>query len=250
MSTQAEWTIGGLAARAGVTPRTIRYYTAEGLLPPPEARGKYALYRDEHLERLRLIARLKAAYLPLSEIRAQLEKLTAEEVTQLLATHQEEEPRPAGSSASEYLAEVLRGRPEGQALPSPAHYRAPRAAETGFGPAHLPVARATIREAPTAAEASRPVLEAPSREVAQPVPGSASNLVVVPQPPRFGISAAAAEARDERAESWQRVRLAPGVELHYEESAAPALHQRIRRLLDAAHDIFHDEQLRDHEWSR
>jgi len=33
------YTIGQLAELAGVTPRTIRYYTAEELLPRPDARG-------------------------------------------------------------------------------------------------------------------------------------------------------------------------------------------------------------------
>src|SRR5438045_3652795 len=36
----AQLTIAELAARAGVTPRTIRYYVAEGLLPPPGGRGQ------------------------------------------------------------------------------------------------------------------------------------------------------------------------------------------------------------------
>lgn len=64
--------IGELASRAGVTPRTIRYYTSEGLLPPPDTRGRYASYRPDHLQRLARIAELKAAYLPLSAIRERL----------------------------------------------------------------------------------------------------------------------------------------------------------------------------------
>jgi DNA-binding transcriptional MerR regulator len=64
--------ISELAERAGVTPRTIRYYVAEGLLPAPSGRGQRRAYSTEHLARLDLIRELKAAYLPLHEIRRRL----------------------------------------------------------------------------------------------------------------------------------------------------------------------------------
>src|SRR5436309_7478607 len=85
MSRKAGYTISELAEAACTTPRTIRFYTAEGLLPPPDARGRFALYSDEHLDRLRLILRLKEAYLPLSAIRERLCNLTHSEVRELLA---------------------------------------------------------------------------------------------------------------------------------------------------------------------
>jgi DNA-binding transcriptional MerR regulator len=58
MAEETLYTISQLAEAAGVTPRTIRYYTAEGLLPRPDARGQYALYSQDHLLRLQLIGRL------------------------------------------------------------------------------------------------------------------------------------------------------------------------------------------------
>jgi DNA-binding transcriptional MerR regulator len=72
-----QYTLRELAALAQVTPRTIRYYTAEGLLPPPEARGRYARYGAEHLRRLQQIAQLKADYLPLQVIKERLAPLGA-----------------------------------------------------------------------------------------------------------------------------------------------------------------------------
>lgn len=65
--------IAELAQRAGVTPRTIRYYVAEGLLPPPGGRGQRRAYNQRHLDRLTAIRELKAAYLPLHEIRRRLD---------------------------------------------------------------------------------------------------------------------------------------------------------------------------------
>jgi DNA-binding transcriptional MerR regulator len=65
--------IAELAHRAGVTPRTVRYYVAEGLLPPPAGQGQRRAYGPRHLERLEAIRELKAAYLPLHEIRRRLD---------------------------------------------------------------------------------------------------------------------------------------------------------------------------------
>ncbi len=76
--------LGELAGAAGVSVRTVRYYVAEGLLPPPAATGPGRHYRAAHLNRLRLIGRLKAAYLPLREIRRRLAGLDDAAVAALL----------------------------------------------------------------------------------------------------------------------------------------------------------------------
>lgn len=78
-----------LAQVTGVTPRTIRFYVAEGLLPPPAGAGPAAVYTAAHRDRLRLIGALKERYLPLKEIRRQVATLTDEE---LHARLQEEQP--------------------------------------------------------------------------------------------------------------------------------------------------------------
>src|SRR5215210_2899635 len=103
MSEETLYTIGQLAERAGVTPRTIRYYTAEGLLPRPDARGQYALYGEEHLLRLQLIGHLKETYLPLGEIKARIENLDADQIRALLDEHRESPVSP--TSAADYLAQ-------------------------------------------------------------------------------------------------------------------------------------------------
>ncbi len=94
--------------RARVTPRTIRYYVEQGVLPPP-GRGRPAEYTSDHLRRLALIRRLKEQYLPLEEIRDTMQRLTLDEVEELLAhssAQVKKESAPA-SSASEYIAGVL-----------------------------------------------------------------------------------------------------------------------------------------------
>ena len=69
-----------LAELTGVTPRTIRYYIVEGLLSPPQGAGPAAVYTAAHRDRLRLIAALKARYVPLREIRRRLAALTDAQV--------------------------------------------------------------------------------------------------------------------------------------------------------------------------
>ena len=71
---------------ASVTIRTVRYYIAEGLMPPPNSNGPRSAYTNVHLNRLLLIARLKDAYLPLKEIRRQLQGMTDEEIAESVAT--------------------------------------------------------------------------------------------------------------------------------------------------------------------
>jgi DNA-binding transcriptional MerR regulator len=58
-----------LVERSGVGIRTIRYYQSEGLLPKPAKQGREAVYTEEHLERLALIAELRDRGLTLSAIR-------------------------------------------------------------------------------------------------------------------------------------------------------------------------------------
>ncbi len=62
--------IGELARRCGLNPRTIRYYEARGLLPPPQRTSAgYRVYTETDLERLRFIRKAKRLGLTLEEIR-------------------------------------------------------------------------------------------------------------------------------------------------------------------------------------
>jgi DNA-binding transcriptional MerR regulator len=58
-----------LAVRSGVSVRTIRFYQSVDVLPRPDRQGRVAVYRERHLERLRLIAELRDRGLTLSAIR-------------------------------------------------------------------------------------------------------------------------------------------------------------------------------------
>jgi len=61
--------IGELAAQFGLNPRTIRYYEALGLLPPPRRTPSgYRVYGEADVARLRFVLRAKAVGLRLGEI--------------------------------------------------------------------------------------------------------------------------------------------------------------------------------------
>jgi MerR family transcriptional regulator, copper efflux regulator len=61
--------IGEFAERAGVTPRTIRYYESLGLLGPSERKGSgFRYYTEAEVERLQKINAFKELGLSLEEI--------------------------------------------------------------------------------------------------------------------------------------------------------------------------------------
>jgi DNA-binding transcriptional MerR regulator len=95
--------INQLAERAGVTVRTIRYYVNEGLLPPPQTKGRYSAYDEDYLYRIRLIKYYKEAYLPLSRIRELLESMTPGQIRETVEMYEKEPPEFNLPSPSEPL---------------------------------------------------------------------------------------------------------------------------------------------------
>jgi len=63
------YSIDDLSTLAGVTPRTVRYYIAQGLLERPEGEKRGAHYLRRHLEQLLLIRRWTEAGLSLERVR-------------------------------------------------------------------------------------------------------------------------------------------------------------------------------------
>ena len=56
--------IGELAARAGVSPRLVRYYEQQELLAPARSANGYRSYTEEHVERAERIAGLVQSGVP------------------------------------------------------------------------------------------------------------------------------------------------------------------------------------------
>jgi Ca-activated chloride channel family protein len=91
---ETSYKLDELAAAAGISPRTVRYYVQRGLLPAPVFKGRDTAYDDEHLLRLRAIKHLQEHFLPLDAIQAELARRSREELEGLVAGGEGSSPIP------------------------------------------------------------------------------------------------------------------------------------------------------------
>jgi DNA-binding transcriptional MerR regulator len=81
-------TVDELAARAGVTVRTVRFYSTRGLLPPPAiGPRRVGRYGPHHLSRLALIEELQSQGMTLAAIERYLQRLPEDASPHELAIH-------------------------------------------------------------------------------------------------------------------------------------------------------------------
>jgi DNA-binding transcriptional MerR regulator len=85
MDEDGAYSLTDLAGASGIPVRTLRYYLAQGLLPAPSRRGRLTRYPEGTLRRLQLLKRLRAAHLPLAEIRERLDVMSDADVVAALA---------------------------------------------------------------------------------------------------------------------------------------------------------------------
>ncbi len=223
------WSLADLCRLADVTPRTVRYYIAENLLPPPVSAGPGATYDRGHLDRLRLIRRLQQSRLPLAEIRTRLAGLDDAEVSSLVA----EPAAPPPDSAADYVRAVLGGGLDPVvAAPRPARFLARGIGRTAPAPM-------ASRPAQLPASAHRLVAPtAPMRAAAMPV-----DAAMAAQPPPMPAPAPIAEPPARPADSqWDRLILADGVELHVRQPAAPANQSLVDRVIAAARQFLGEDR--------
>lgn len=185
-----------LADLAGVTPRTVRFYLSQGLLPSPGATGPGVKYGEEHLDRLRLIRRLQREHLPLAEIRSRLSGLDGDEVARAvqLADEPGTEPVDPADTALDYVRRLL-GPAGGQSAPS--LKRMTMAAET----------RAPAYSTVPDASGPAPMAPTPSLERSQ----------------------------------WERIALAPDIELHVRRPLSRPQSRKVDRLVSIARELLEED---------
>jgi DNA-binding transcriptional MerR regulator len=202
MPPDTEYSLQDLADLAGATPRTIRYYIAQGLLASPGRVGPGTTYTDGHLNRLRLIKRLQREHLPLAEIRSRLGSLDDATVAALVAATPSE---PASGSAIDYIRGVLGGDGSPEELPlTPLSPTSPPASVRGELDDRDPL------ETPA-------FLRSTKRSIAHEV------------------------STPDRSQ-WDRILLAPDVELHVRRPLARLVHKRVERLIAIAKELLEEDQ--------
>jgi DNA-binding transcriptional MerR regulator len=104
-------TVDELAARAGVTVRTIRFYSTRGLLPPPTiGPRRIGRYGHEHISRLALIEELQRQGMTLAAIERYLQQLPPDLTEHDLAIHRAVVASWLPDSAEEATREELERR--------------------------------------------------------------------------------------------------------------------------------------------
>ena len=217
----SSYSLPRLAEVADVTPRTIRYYISQGLLPPPVGAGSTTRYTQSHLLRLRLVRELQRQHLPLAEIRARLQRLTDDEVRDLASSMARLEPPGAtGASATDYIRTLLAASPAwvtatGRQTPTPPAQPGP--------PPRAPAAM-SVQPSSTTASPPNPRLRA-THAVAATYGAAAS----APPPPQSARS------------QWERIVLDPDIELHVRRPLSRIQNRAVDRLVARARELLEED---------
>lgn len=202
MSIDDPYTLSDLAGLADVTPRTVRYYIGQGLLPPAGQSGPGARYGENHLARLRLIRQLQRQHLPLAEIRSRLSQLADEAVGALAVAESTAQAGHGAESAADYIKRVLaRVDPIGAPRPD-------AVAQMLLEPSFLGA------EPPGLRERAMPILDA--------------------------APAAPLESPASERSQWDRIALDPDVELHIRRPLSRTQNKRVERLIAIAREVLEE----------
>jgi len=224
-ATGARFTLADLSRLADVTPRTVRYYVAQGLLPSPGQAGPGARYPESVLSRLRLIRGLQRNHLPLAEIRTRLAGLSDAEVAGLLAP-----PSPEPSeTALDYIRGVLGASRRAEPPPAtvPSSSTAPPIPAMSLAPGGTPAAAA----GPDSTRVSQP----PTARSGDAAPGdiSATAPAGEPAPPERSPT-------PERSQ-WDRIALTPDIELQIRRPLGRLEQRRVERLITIARQVLKED---------
>jgi DNA-binding transcriptional MerR regulator len=202
---QGTLTLADLARLADVTPRTVRYYVAQGLLPSPGQAGPGSRYPESTLPRLQLIREMQRNHLPLAEIRSRLAGVTDAEIAGLVT--------PAAPPPSDTAIDYIRGLLGMSHPPQPLRQPAPPA---GAAPAMA------ARGLP-AAEPAPPTTRAPS------VMHPAATAPFDDQPETVERS------------QWDRIALTPDIELQIRRPLGRLEQRRVERLITIARQVLKED---------
>jgi DNA-binding transcriptional MerR regulator len=219
-----DWSVRDLAEQAGTTVRTVHYYIAEGLIPPPQGTTRNASYSVAHLARLRLIAALRDEGLALASIRQRLAPLSDEQALEVAAELDEHLSR-AGETPLTTLGLIE------AALST----RINAEIEVSDAVPPMRFASMSLEEAPESfdrqsasnqsRESAREYLDRVQRRPSPPRPASPVPL------PRPQLPARKPQETD-RPETWHHFRIEDGIELRVREDRYRESKGRLRAVID------------------
>ncbi len=269
----ADYTLSDLEALTGLPARTIRYYIAQGLIPSPGREGPSSRYPEQTLQRLRLIARLRDAHLPLAAIRTRLASLHEDSIASLSEAPASPQQPAEPASALDYIRSLLAGQAGSGAisarsatLPAPSALSAPSAppvpsAPPGASAPSVPVAPAAqarmsrltharrsigptgLNESPgpllsqvadTPAAYDLPVPSAPIPS-APPPPASSAPIATASQ----SITPPQPPSLGERSQ-WERIAITTDIELHVRRPLTRPDNRLVERLIAFARQLQED----------
>ncbi|MBI2776645.1 MAG: MerR family transcriptional regulator [Chloroflexi bacterium] len=222
MDPEPRYSLTDLARVTGVTPRTVRYYIAQGLLAGAHDAGSGAWYDAEHLARLRLIRELQRQHLPLAEIRGRLAGLGGADVARLLEESSARTSAPTGS-ALDYIRNLL-----GAPVP---------------GPGIASVASQVPPPAPSAARAVRELRRmylAPDATAPEAAP--APTMPAATATPLDPAATSALRATAPERSQWDRIAITDDIELHVRRPLSRDDNRRVERLITIARQVLGEEQ--------
>jgi DNA-binding transcriptional MerR regulator len=241
------YSVNELADEAGVTRRTVHYYIAQGLLPASGTEGRGTRYGQAHLDRLRLNRELQRAHLPLAEIRQRIGRLNDGQVADLVS-RDDTAPEPRGS-AFEYIQSVLDGT-SNRALASMSRQPSPvRPPDTAPPPGLAP----NLWPGPAAPAAAPVDPSRMARRLAEAPAAWASDVTTPPfRTPDAILAPPAAAARNAPAppdpepspltrSQWDRIELAPDVELHVRRPLSRFQNRAVDRLVGIARKLLEED---------
>jgi DNA-binding transcriptional MerR regulator len=216
-------TTAELAERAGTTKRTIRYYLAEGLLPPAGGTSARLEFQREHEIRLRLIQYLQDAGIKLAAVKGILHRYSLQEIEGLVEAFDrgehpsvgdlKEQPPGNGAILREGPLSLLYGTVRESRLtpfgPSVSHQGLQEETEAPVQGSSIggsqgkapPDPEATLHpEGASRAGEEPPVEGAAAAAAPAPAPAAEPNPGALPSPP-------------ETSDLWHRIRLAEEVEM-------------------------------------
>jgi DNA-binding transcriptional MerR regulator len=231
MNTETRYSLAELARVTGVTPRTVRYYIVQGLLPGANETGPGASYDGRHLARLQLVRELQRQHLPLAEIRSRLAGLADSDVSALLSAQAARAEEPAGS-ALDYIRGLL-GSPRETTPSYLMRVAASRPAPTA--PLMKPQASGMDVVSDGAAVSDATGL-APSLVVGAITPLGAPSADAPPAAPE------SARPSVEQRSQWDRIALTDDIELHVRRPLSRLDNKRVERLITIARQVLGENQ--------